>query len=209
MSTRKRIEPVLVEVSLRNAIARRLRDHGVPEFETIAGQVVSDLTGEPVVAPPKDVPLQFHIEGVHLVWPRGLDTRVPSLHEREPFNKALKAIGRTSSRITDEDNVRVLRACYTTLWRRVCIQAAETVERMKQEGERIPEPTGPVVTTAMLNGTNPVLKAEVYDDKIVVTEVKPKRKRKTKVEPVVSEKDALTALQDDLADLRKSLEGAS
>lgn len=190
--TRTKIQPVLVEVSLRNAIARRLREHGVPEFDSIADEVTLDLTGKRVINPPEGVPHSFTIEGVKLVWPQGLDTRVPDVHERESFNRALTAIG-NNERMTDEDNVRVLRTCYTALWNRVRIQANERAESMKIES-----PSGPVVTTSMLKGTNPVLEAAVV--------VKPKRARK-KVEPVVPA-DTLTSLQDDLASLRQVLEVA-
>lgn len=201
MNPRTKIQPVFVEVSLRNAIARRLREHGIPEFDTIADEVTLDLTGKRVVNPPEGVPHKFTINGVQLVWPQGLDTRVPDAHEREPFNRALSSEyvwtdGRSyqvsTERITDEDNVRVLRTCYASLWKRVCAQANERAEQM-----RVEPPTAPVVTTSMLEGRNPVLEAEVV--------VKPKRARKKKVEPVVSQVDTLTSLQDDLSALKDRL----
>lgn len=189
MNPRTKIQPVFVEVSLRNAIARRLREHGIPEFDTIADEVTLDLTGKRVVNPPEGVPHKFTINGVQLVWPQGLDTRVPDAHEREPFNRALSSEyvytdGRSyqvsTERITDEDNVRVLRTCYTSLWKRVCMQANERAEQMRVE----PEPAPVLETTP---------------------EVKPKRTRKKKVEPVMSEQDTLTSLQDDLSALKDRL----
>lgn len=191
---RTKIQPILVEVSLRNAIARRLREHGVPEFDSIANEVTLELTGKHVVNPPSGVPHTFVIEGVRLHWPQGLDTRVPTAAECEPFNRALTGV--SNDRMSTEDNVRVLRACYQALWHRVRIHANERAEQMAS----VPEPTAPVVTTSMLKGTNPVLEATIV--------VKPKRKStRKKVEPLVPS-DTLTSLQEDLTNLRKTLEGA-
>lgn len=226
---RTKIQPILVEVSLHNAISRRLREHGVPEFDSIANEVTLELTGKHIVNPPTGVPHTFTIDGVQLTWPQGLDTRVPTTAECEPFNRALTGV--SNDRMSTEDNVRVLRTCYQALWKRVCIQANERVEQMAS----VPEPTAPVVTTSMLKGTNPVLEASVGDDGAVT--IKPKRKStrkpkvestqqtldtlevdqpgtvewayaQTKVQPVVSTESTLTSLQDDLTNLRKTLEGA-
>jgi hypothetical protein len=178
---RTKIQPVFVEVSLRNAIARRLREHGVPEFDNIADEVTLELTGK-------------HVVSVRLHWPQGLDTRVPTAAECEPFNRALTGV--SNDRMSMEDNVRVLRTCYQALWHRVRIHANERAEQMAS----VPEPTAPVVTTSMLKGTNPVLEATIV--------VKPKRKStRKKVEPLVPS-DTLTSLQEDLTNLRKTLEGA-
>lgn len=138
----KKISPVHIEAMLHNAISRRLRERGITDHQEIADGVILDLTGNVVINPPAGVPHKFTVEGVHLEWPHGLDTRIPSDGERAPFNSALVAIGRTVTKdnmMGPDDNVRVLRDCYKSLWRRVVMGIGDA-QPSTQEPEHATRP---------------------------------------------------------------------
>ena len=117
-----RIKPIVIEVAMRHAFHRALRNHNVPNAETITDEVLQDLLGSRVWNPPEGIPSVLTIEGVQLEWPQGLSTRAVTQQEIVLYNKAL-ARCKAHDRIDAEDNVRILRECFETLAIRVREQA--------------------------------------------------------------------------------------
>ena len=129
MNTRQsKVKPIVVEVAIRNAIARRLRDHGIAQYDAVADEVITDLFATRLTPTPEGVPTQFMYQGMHLNWPQGVDTRPVTPIEVLEYNQCLRMKWDdglkpdevvTPVRVDEDFTARHLRTMYTTLWNRV------------------------------------------------------------------------------------------
>lgn len=129
MNTRQStIKPIVVEMAIRNAIARRMRDHGIAQFDTLADEVVLDLFGTRLVPTPDGVPTSFIYQGTQLNWPQGVDTRAVTTDEAQMYTRLFALSWKDGLLpgevmppivVSDQNNAAHLRIAYEVLWARV------------------------------------------------------------------------------------------
>lgn len=181
------VKPIVVEVAIRNAIARRMRDHGIAQYDTIADEVVLDLFGTRIVPTPDGVPTGFIYQGTHLNWPQGVDTRAVTAEEAATYTRLfalkwddglLEGESVQPPVVTTENNAAHLRNAYEVLWARVKHGKAQVESPVVIKGVPV---------------TAPVAEALV--------KVAKARKARKKVEPVVPTEVVVSALDQAITEL--------